>query len=69
MIYLAIFLFVLMLFALNSINWYQYFEGFLARYGYSIDSLTKETEYKKIVLIVFGLGFCFGSFISILIYF
>ncbi len=48
MIYLAIFLFVLMLFALNSINWYQYFEGFLARYGYSIDSLTKATEYKKI---------------------
>lgn len=69
MLYFGIFLFILMLFALNSINWYQYFEKSLLRYGYSLDFLTRESEYKKIILIVFGLGFCFGSFISILIYF
>jgi hypothetical protein len=69
MLYFAIFLFILMLFVLNSIDWYQYFNNKISEYGYKISIEVRESEYKKIMLIVFGLGFSFGVLISILIFY
>lgn len=69
MLYFAIFLFILMLFVLNSIDWYQYFNNKISEYGYKISIEVRESEYKKIILIVFGLGFSFGVLISILIFY
>lgn len=69
MLYFAIFLFILMLFVLNSINWYQYFNDKISEYGYKISIEVRESEYKKIILIVFGLGFSFGVLISTLIFY
>jgi len=69
MLYFAIFLFILMLFVLNSIDWYQYFNNKISEYGYKISIEVRGSEYKKIILIVFGLGFSFGVLISILIFY
>jgi hypothetical protein len=58
-----------MLFILNSIEWYQYFTNNIEKYGYNINIEIRESEYKKIILLVFGLGFSFGVLISILIFY